>query len=126
MAKRKRANNDLQNVPLLGKQFVFRMWHPSWYSCYKPGDKSWMRKGVDSYYDKKKPYPWSLLWHRYSVSIKFAHPLIFCVVFYWPLYVFLPMYCLSFELTFLIIPLVFSTFPCNYINKTITLNNIIQ
>lgn len=72
----------------------------------------------------KKTYPWSLLWHRYSVTIRFAHPLIFCMSFC-P-FVCLPMYCLSFELRFLIIPLVFSTFPCNYINKTITLNNTIQ
>jgi hypothetical protein len=26
-----------------GKQFMLHMWHPSCYSCYKPGDKSWMR-----------------------------------------------------------------------------------
>jgi hypothetical protein len=26
-----------------GKQFLLHMWHPSFYLCYKPGDKLWMR-----------------------------------------------------------------------------------
>jgi hypothetical protein len=36
-----------------GKQFLIRLWYPSRYSCYKPGDKSWMRKGLDYDYDKR-------------------------------------------------------------------------
>jgi hypothetical protein len=28
-----------------GTWFLLHYWHPSCYSCYKPGDKSWMRKG---------------------------------------------------------------------------------
>jgi len=27
------------------KQFLLHMWHPSCYSCYKPSDKLWMKKG---------------------------------------------------------------------------------
>ena len=36
-----------------GKQFLFHYWNSSYYSCYKPGDKSWMRKGPDCDYDKQ-------------------------------------------------------------------------
>jgi hypothetical protein len=32
------------------------MWHPSCYSCYKPGDKSWMRKGRYCDCDKRNIY----------------------------------------------------------------------
>ena len=28
-----------------GKQFLLYMWHPSYYSCYKSCDTSWIRKG---------------------------------------------------------------------------------
>ena len=35
-----------------GKQFLLHVCHPWYYSCYKPGDKSWMRKGPDCDYDK--------------------------------------------------------------------------
>jgi hypothetical protein len=65
--KDKRTNNDLQNItqetkeratrtPVKsrwtqvlrkGKQLLLHMWHPSCYSYYKPGDKSWTRKGPD-------------------------------------------------------------------------------
>ena len=30
-----------------GKQFLLKMWHPSCYSSYRPGDKSSMGKGPD-------------------------------------------------------------------------------
>ena len=58
----KRTNNDLQNTTQKTKdrvtttplktggelrkcrQFPFFLWHPSCYSGYKSGDKSWMRK----------------------------------------------------------------------------------
>ena len=33
-------------------EFLLHMWHPSCYSCYKPGDKSWTKKGLDADYDK--------------------------------------------------------------------------
>ena len=36
-----------------GKQFLLHMWHPLCYSCYKPRDQSWMRKGPDCDYDKR-------------------------------------------------------------------------
>jgi hypothetical protein len=61
--KNNRMHNDLQHItqkindratrtPLKpgwthvlrkGKQFLLQMWHPSFYLCYKPGDKLWMR-----------------------------------------------------------------------------------
>jgi len=34
------------------KQFLLHMWHMSYYPCYKPGNKSWMRKGPNCDYDK--------------------------------------------------------------------------
>ena len=34
------------------KQFLLHMWHLSYYPCYKPGNKSWMRKGPNCDYDK--------------------------------------------------------------------------
>ena len=56
----KMANNDVQNITQKtidratrsslktgselewrGKQFLLHMWHPSYYSWYKPADKSW-------------------------------------------------------------------------------------
>ena len=72
--KDNRTNNYLQNIsektkdratrtgtknwgwnqmPRKGKQFLLHTWHPSCYSCYKPGDKSWMRKWPDIDYDKR-------------------------------------------------------------------------
>jgi hypothetical protein len=44
-----------------GKQFLLHMWHPSYYYCYKPGDKSWMRKGLGS-----GTHPWSFVTHILS------------------------------------------------------------
>jgi hypothetical protein len=61
--KNNRMHNDLQHItqkindratrtPLKpgwthvlrkGRQFLLHMWHPSFYLCYKPGDKLWMR-----------------------------------------------------------------------------------
>jgi hypothetical protein len=35
-----------------GKQSLLHMWYLLCYSCYKPGDKSLMRKGLDSDCDK--------------------------------------------------------------------------
>jgi len=32
--------------------FLPHLWHPSWYSSYKPGDILWMRKIPGSAYDK--------------------------------------------------------------------------
>jgi len=34
-------------------QFLFHTCHPFCYSYYKPGDKTWMRKGPDCDYDKR-------------------------------------------------------------------------
>jgi hypothetical protein len=38
-------NRGWTHVPLKGIQFFFHVWHPSCYSCDKPGDKSVLRKG---------------------------------------------------------------------------------
>jgi len=40
-----------------GKQFLFQMWHLECFSCYKHGDKSWMRKGPDSNNDQEGTCP---------------------------------------------------------------------
>ena len=48
------------------KQFLLHMWHPSCYSCYKPGDRSWMRKGW-----WQTEHIRDYLWHRYSVTINY-------------------------------------------------------
>ena len=37
-----------------GKQFLLHMWHPSCYSCHKPGDKSWITKEANCDYGKRK------------------------------------------------------------------------
>jgi hypothetical protein len=36
-----------------GKQFLLHILHLLRYSCYKPCDKFWMRKGSDCDYDKR-------------------------------------------------------------------------
>jgi uncharacterized membrane protein YccF (DUF307 family) len=36
-----------------GEQFLFHMWHPSCFSCYKIGDKSWMWKGPDCIHNEQ-------------------------------------------------------------------------
>jgi hypothetical protein len=30
-----------------GKQFLFHVWYPSCYSCYKPGDMSWQERSLN-------------------------------------------------------------------------------
>ena len=47
MSKRKRSNNNVKRTPLntgrnqvKGKQFLLHMWHPSYYFCCKPSDKT--------------------------------------------------------------------------------------
>ena len=45
-----------------GKQFLLHMWHPSCQSCYKPGDKTWTRKGPDYNICGH-------LWYIYSVTV---------------------------------------------------------
>jgi hypothetical protein len=72
--KDKRTNNDLQNylrsrnthptknqrwIQALryAKQFLRHMWHPSFYYCYKSGDKPWMSKGLGCDYGKRNIYP---------------------------------------------------------------------
>jgi len=47
-----------QHAPLWNP-VLLHLWHPSSYSCYKPGDKSWMRKGPECGH----------LWHRYSSTV---------------------------------------------------------
>jgi len=43
-------NRGFSHVFQKNKQFLFHMWHPSCYSCYKL--RSWMRTGPDYDYDK--------------------------------------------------------------------------
>jgi len=61
MAKTKRTNNDIQNIIHKTKDRVTRTPQKTGYELmcarrdpfyYKPGDKSWMRKGPESVYDK--------------------------------------------------------------------------
>jgi hypothetical protein len=47
-------NRGWTQVLRKGKQLLLHYWHPSCYSSYKPGDKSWMKKGPGSVYDKWK------------------------------------------------------------------------
>ena len=44
-------NQGWTQVLRKGKQFLLHIWHPSCYSCYKPVDKSWIRKGPNCDYD---------------------------------------------------------------------------
>jgi hypothetical protein len=67
------------------KQFLLHMSHPSCYSCYKHGDKSWIRKEPECDYDN-----WNIF---------FVDRCVYCF--------FGPLYCLSFNLQLLITPLVF-------------------
>ena len=49
------------------KQFLLHMSHPSCYSCYKHGDKSWIRKEPECDYDN-----WNIfvvICDRYSVTV---------------------------------------------------------
>jgi hypothetical protein len=39
-------------VPRKGKLFMLHYWHPSSYSSYKLGDKSWIKKERGSVYNK--------------------------------------------------------------------------
>ena len=48
----KRTNNDLQNMHIKLKISVTRTRHPWCWSSYKASDKSWMRKGPESAYNK--------------------------------------------------------------------------
>ena len=45
-------NWDWMHALRKSRQFLLHMCHPSCYSCYKPSDKSWMRKGPYHDYDK--------------------------------------------------------------------------
>jgi len=38
---------------LKGKQFLFHLWHPWCYSCYKLVGRSWMREIPDCDYDQQ-------------------------------------------------------------------------
>jgi hypothetical protein len=45
-----------------GKQFLLKMWHPSCYSSYRPGDKSSMGKGSDC--NDKKPNVYVVIYDK--------------------------------------------------------------
>ena len=51
-----------------GKQFLAHIWHPSCYSCNKPGDKSWIKNGPDCDYDKRN-ISVVICKHRYYVTV---------------------------------------------------------
>ena len=40
-------NREWIQMPRKDWKFLLHTWNPSYFSCYKPGDKSWMRKGQD-------------------------------------------------------------------------------
>jgi len=46
-----------------GKQFQLHMRHSSCYSCYKPEDKSWMRRKWSDCHYVKRTYFWSFVTH---------------------------------------------------------------
>jgi len=48
-----KTGRDWTRMHRKGSQFLFHMWNTSCYSCYKPGDKSWMMKGPKCDYDKR-------------------------------------------------------------------------
>jgi hypothetical protein len=51
---------------------LLHMWHPSYYSCYKPSHKSWMRKnrmGIT----KNGTYPWSFIIQIWVNHINFYY-----------------------------------------------------
>jgi hypothetical protein len=100
-------NQGRTHVLRKGRQFLLPMWDPSCYSCYKHGDKSWIRKGPDCDLPEHMSSP--LVFSRVSVF------LVFCVVFCRSLFVllpffFLPLHYLSLDLRLLIGPLVSSNF----------------
>jgi hypothetical protein len=69
-----------------GRQFLLHTWYPSCYSCYKLGDKSWIRKGPDCDSDKQyisvviceKMFPlWAVAFY---ILVKFTYITVFRVV----------------------------------------------
>ena len=58
-------NRGWTHVPLKGMQFFFHVWHPSCYSCDKPGDKSVLKKGQGIITGITRDY----VWDTYSVVI---------------------------------------------------------
>jgi hypothetical protein len=81
----KMANNDVQNITQKtidratrsslktgselewrGKQFLLHMWHPSYYSWYKPADKSWKKNPLYSSSRCLSTTRWQVhLWYRW-------------------------------------------------------------
>ena len=49
-------NRGRTQVLCKSKKFLLNMWHPSCCFCYKPGDKSRVRKGPGSDYDKRNKF----------------------------------------------------------------------
>jgi hypothetical protein len=55
--------NPTQNQK--SKQFLLHMLYQLCYFCYKPSDKSWMRKGPDCDYDK-----WGICSYSWHITSK--------------------------------------------------------
>jgi hypothetical protein len=96
--KDRRTNNDLQTIaqnnkdrttrtPLKtrmlrkGKKFLLHMWHPSCYSCYKPGDKSWMKKTTGLWFWQTEHIR-RHLWSIYSVAVNQVMDIYCAILFY--------------------------------------------
>ena len=47
------TQTPLNQVLWKGRMYLLKMWHLLCYTCYKPSDKTWMRKEPDCYYDKR-------------------------------------------------------------------------
>ena len=45
-------NRDWTQVLQNSKTFLIQYWRPSCYACYKPRDKSWIRRGRNSFRDR--------------------------------------------------------------------------
>jgi hypothetical protein len=48
-----RVHIAMRGFRILNFSGAFLIWHPSYYSCYRLGDKLWMRKGPHCDYDKR-------------------------------------------------------------------------
>ena len=54
-------------VPRKGNQFLFHLWYPLCYSCYKTTGKSWMKSGLSCDYDKRSISV--VICNSYSVTV---------------------------------------------------------
>ena len=57
-------NQEWTQVLWKGKQFLLHMWHLSCYSCYKPGDKSWMSTNLVISHERVQTWWWVMIEER--------------------------------------------------------------